>query len=196
MEAGYWTATPVMRVSLIVRVATLGRIVLNRLMCSATPGTVGLRVIVRLSSSPKVVITRPRQAARPAPTSFTMALSGEPLGLTPGYSGGIESPRGPSIPGYPSLTVGYPTELQKGGIDIPVIPPGVKMLGCQLATTSYGLSRYCRNYHDGSCSEAAPGAVEPYLTSRYALAPSAQPPRTHLGATNARAHCDRGPPER
>jgi hypothetical protein len=29
--------------------------------------------------------------------------------------------RGPSIPGYPSLTVGFhdPTELQKGGIDIP-----------------------------------------------------------------------------
>ncbi len=44
--------------------------------------------------------------------------------------------RGASIPGYPSLTVGlgYPTEFQKGhggpGIDI---PPGVKMLGCQLA---------------------------------------------------------------
>ena len=36
--------------------------------------------------------------------------------------------RGPSIPGYPSLTVGYPTEFQKGGIDS---PPGVKMLGCQ-----------------------------------------------------------------
>jgi hypothetical protein len=45
-----------------------------------------------------------------------------------------ESPsiRGASIPGYPSLTVGYPTELQKGGIDI---PPGVKMLGYQLAQT-------------------------------------------------------------
>jgi hypothetical protein len=102
-----------------------------------------------------------------------MALSGEPLGLTPGYSGSVRSPRGPSIPGYPSLTVGYPTELQKGGIDImiPVIPPGpgVKMLGCQLAATSYWLSLSrlgsCRNYHDGSCSEAAPGAVEPYLTS-------------------------------
>ncbi len=26
--------------------------------------------------------------------------------------------------------MGYPTEFQKGGIDV---PPGVKMLGCQLA---------------------------------------------------------------
>ncbi len=34
---------------------------------------------------------------------------------------GPDWPRGASIPGYPSfkLTVGYPTEFQKGGIDIP-----------------------------------------------------------------------------
>ncbi len=53
--------------------------------------------------------------------------------------------RGPSIPGYPSLTVGYPTEFQKGGIDI---PPGVKMLGCQLSRSvliQVGLGS-CRNY--------------------------------------------------
>jgi hypothetical protein len=60
--------------------------------------------------------------------------------------------RGASIPGYPSLTVGYPTEFQKGGIDI---PPGVKMLGCQLAHWQAGLivswpsncrGGQCRNY--------------------------------------------------
>ena len=38
--------------------------------------------------------------------------------------------RGGSIPGYPSVTVGYPTHFQKGGIDI---PPHVKMLGWQFA---------------------------------------------------------------
>ncbi len=27
--------------------------------------------------------------------------------------------RGTSIPGYPSVTVGYPTHFQKGGMDIP-----------------------------------------------------------------------------
>ena len=39
--------------------------------------------------------------------------------------------RGTSIPGYPSLTVGYPTEFQKGGIDI---PPSLKTVGCEVAT--------------------------------------------------------------
>ncbi len=47
---------------------------------------------------------------------------------------------------HPSLTVGitvgYPTEFQKGGIDI---PPGVKMLGCQLAQAVYWPSN-CRTY--------------------------------------------------
>ncbi len=38
--------------------------------------------------------------------------------------------RGTSIPGYPSVTVGYPTHFQKGGIDI---PPALKMLGWQFA---------------------------------------------------------------
>jgi hypothetical protein len=54
----------------------------------------------------------------------------------------LQPARGASIPGYPSLTVGYPTEFQKGGIDI---PPGVKMLGCQLAQAGYWPSN-CRNY--------------------------------------------------
>ena len=33
--------------------------------------------------------------------------------------------RGPSIPGYPSLTVGYPTEFEKGGIESRVGHPTV-----------------------------------------------------------------------
>ncbi len=51
--------------------------------------------------------------------------------------------RGASIPGYPRLTVGYPTdsEFQKGGTRID-IPPGVKMLpvGCMPARSGWLLA--------------------------------------------------------
>ena len=48
---------------------------------------------------------------------------------------------GPSIPGYPSLTVGYPTELQKGGIDImiPVLPAGTGVKMLEMPTRCYKL---------------------------------------------------------
>ena len=90
-------------------------------------------------------------AGVPGPAGLCV-LRGQALsGLPPSREWPSSSPttvcRGTSIPGYPSLTVGYPTEFQKGGIDI---PPGVKMqlymLGCQLA--GYWPSS-CRNYHDG-----------------------------------------------
>jgi hypothetical protein len=54
------------------------------------------------------------------------------------------SGRGPSIPGYPSLTVGYPTEFQNGGIDIP-LAPGVKMMGASSLLQVTGLGS-CRKW--------------------------------------------------
>ncbi len=65
------------------------------------------------------VASHARLLARSGAAAFGRSTSG-------GAASESGRTRGASIPGYPSLTVGYPTEFQKGGIDI---PPGVKMLG-------------------------------------------------------------------
>ncbi len=85
--------------------------------------------LARLTRGSWCALQGPRAQAGLLPVRLTVTLtSGNCRAAnTPQLCSGD---RGSSIPGYPSVTVGYPTHFQKGGIDI---PPRMKMLRWQFA---------------------------------------------------------------